>query len=352
MILDINFGGLNNFMFKYFLRRLALLIPTLFGITLICFLIINLAPGGPIERKMSQLRFGGGSLSENVTSHSVNAEVVEALKKQYGFDKPVVTRYWMWLKNAVTLNFGNSFIYEEPVLDIIISKLPVSIQFGLLSFLLIYLISIPLGIYKAIRDGSRWEGLTSVTLIIMYAVPPLVLGILLKTYFSGSMFVDWFPVGDLYSDEYFEKNFWGRFIDRAHHFVLPLICYTLGGFTMLTFLMKNSMMDCIKSDYVRTAKAKGLGNKAVLLKHALKNALIPIVTGLGNFLQLFLGGSLIVEKIFNLDGIGLLGYESAVQRDIHVLLALILIQSVLSVVGRLISDMSLPLVDPRITFSK
>ncbi len=339
-------------MFKYFLRRLALMVLTLFGITLVCFLIVNLAPGGPIERKVSQLRFGGGSLSENVTSHSVNAEVVEALKKQYGFDKPVGVRYWMWLKNAVTLNFGNSFIYEEPVLDIIISKLPVSIQFGLLSFLLTYLISIPLGVYKAIRDGSRWEGLTSMVLIFMYAVPPLVLGILLKTYFSGSVFVDWFPVGDAYSDEYFEKNFWGRFIDRVHHFVLPLTCYTLGGFTVLTFLTKNSMMECIKSDYVRTAKAKGLSNKGVLLKHALKNALIPIVTGLGNFLQLFLGGSLIVEKIFNLDGIGLLGYESAVQRDIHVLLALILIQSVLSVLGRLASDMSLPLVDPRITFSK
>ena len=352
MVSDINFGGLNNSMLKYFIRRLVLMIPTLFGITLICFLIVNMAPGGPIERKMSQLRFGGGSLSENVTSHSVNKELVSALKKQYGFDKPVGTRYWMWLKNAVTLNFGDSFIYEEPVLNIIVSKLPVSIQFGILSFLLAYLISIPLGVYKAVRDGTRWDGLTSFSLIIMYAIPPLVLGILLKTYFSGSIFVDWFPVGDIYSDEYFDKNLWGRFLDRAHHFVLPLICYTLGSFTMLTFLMKNSMMDCIKSDYVRTAKAKGLNDRMVLLKHALKNALIPIITGLGNFLQWFLGGSLIVEKIFNLDGIGLLGYESAVQRDIHVLLALILIQSVLSVIGRLISDMSLPLVDPRITFAK
>ena len=352
MVLDINFGGLNNFMFKYLLRRLALMILTLFGITLICFLIVNLAPGGPIERKMSQLRFGGGSVSENVTSHSVNEELVTALKKQYGFDKPIGIRYWMWLKNSATLNFGDSFIYEEPALDIIISKLPVSIQFGFLSFLLAYLISIPLGVYKAIRDGSRWDGLTSMALIVMYAVPPLVLGILLKTYFSGSVFVDWFPVGDLYSDAYFEKNLLGRFLDRTHHFVLPLICYTFGSFTILTFLMKNSMMNCIKSDYIRTARAKGLSNKVVFLKHSLKNALIPIVTGLGNFLQWFLGGSLIVEKIFNLDGIGLLGYESAVQRDIHVLLALILIQSVLGVVGRLMSDMSLPLVDPRITFSR
>ena len=339
-------------MFKYLLRRLALMILTLFGITLICFLIVNLAPGGPIERKISQLKFGGAvSLSENVSSHSVNAEVVAALKKQYGFDKPVGVRYWMWLKNAVTLNFGDSFIYEEPVLDIIISKLPVSIQFGLFSFLLAYLISIPLGVYKAVRDGNQWDGLTSAALIVMYAVPPLVLGILLKTYFSGNLFVNWFPVGDIYSDEYFDKDFLGRFLDRTHHFVLPLICYVFGSFTILTFLMKNSMMDCIKSDYVRTAKAKGLSQTAVLLKHALKNALIPIVTGLGSFLQWFLGGSLIVEKIFNLDGIGLLGYESAVQRDIHVLLALILIQSVLSVIGRLMSDMSLPLVDPRITFA-
>ena len=339
-------------MFKYLLRRLTLMILTLFGITLICFLIVNMAPGGPIERKMSQLRFGSGSLSENVSSHSVSTELVETLKKQYGFDKPLGVRYWMWLKNAVTLNFGDSFIYEEPALDIIISKLPVSVQFGLFSFLLAYLISIPLGVYKAVRDGSQWDGLSSFALIMMYAVPPLVLGILLKTYFSGSVFVNWFPVGDIYSDVYFEKNFLGRFLDRTHHFVLPLICYTFGSFTILTFLMKNSMMDCIQSDYIRTAKAKGLSNKVVLLKHTLKNALIPIITGLGNFLQWFLGGSLIVEKIFHLDGIGLLGYESAVQRDIHVLLALILIQSVLSVVGRLMSDLSLPIVDPRITFSK
>lgn len=339
-------------MLKYFLRRLALMILTLFGITVICFVIVNMAPGGPIERKMSQLRFGSGSLSESVFSHSVNAEVVQALKKKYGFDKPLGVRYWMWLKSALTLNFGDSFIYEEPALDIIISKLPVSIQFGILSFFLAYLISIPLGVYKAIRDGSQWDGWTSFSLIIMYAVPPLVLGILLKTYFSGSVFVNWFPVGDLYSDSYFEKDFSGRFLDRIHHFVLPLICYTFGSFTILTFLMKNSMMECIQSDYIRTAKAKGLSDKVVLLKHALKNALIPIFTGLGNFLQWFLGGSLIVEKIFNLDGIGLLGYESAVQRDIHVLLALIVIQSILSVVGRLMSDMSLPLIDPRITFSK
>lgn len=328
------------------------MILTLLGITLICFLIVNMAPGGPIERKMSQLRFGSGSLSENVSSHSVSIELAETLKKQYGFDKPLGVRYWMWLKSAVTLNFGDSFIYEEPALDIIISKLPVSIQFGFFSFLLAYLISIPLGVYKAVRDGSQWDGLSSFALIMMYAVPPLVLGILLKTYFSGSVFVDWFPVGDLYSDAYFEKTLLGRFLDRTHHFVLPLICYTFGSFTILTFLMKNSMMDCIQSDYVRTAKAKGLSDKVVLLKHALKNALIPIFTGLGNFLQWFLGGSLIVEKIFHLDGIGLLGYESAVQRDIHVLLALILIQSFLSVAGRLMSDLSLPLVDPRITFSK
>ncbi len=340
-------------MFKYFIRRLALFIPTLFGITLICFLIVNLAPGGPLERKISELRFGGiSSLNSDSNSHNVSKEVVAALTKQYGFDQPVMTRYWIWLKRVCTFDFGDSFIYEEPVIDIILSKLPVSIQFGLVSFLLIYLISIPFGIYKAVRDGSQWDGWTSLFLIVLYAMPPLVLGILLKTYFAGSIFLDWFPVGDLYSDGYFEKNFLGKVMDRVHHFVLPTICYTLGGFTMLTFLMKNSMMECIRADYIRTAYAKGLSKRVVLLKHALRNALIPIMTGIGSFLQVFLAGSLIIEKIFNLDGIGLLGYESAVERDFHILLALLLIQAVLNILGRLISDFSLSLVDPRITFSK
>ena len=340
-------------MLKYIVRRFLLFIPTLLGITLICFLIINLAPGGPLERQIYKLRFGGSSLMvDGGDSQKVSQEWIHQLKEQYGLHQPLMTRYFIWLKNVVTLDFGNSFIYEEPAIDIIISKLPVSLQFGFFSFLLIYLISIPLGIYKAVQDGKPFDVWSSLFLVVIYSLPPLVLGILLKTYFTGSVFVDWFPVGDLYSDYYYEKNFLGRVADRIHHFILPLICYTVGHFTVLTLLMKNSMMECIHSDYIRTAYAKGLNKKNILLKHALKNALIPLATGIGNFLQIFLAGSLIVEKIFNLDGIGLLGFNAALERDFHILLALLFIQAVLNVLGRLISDISLSVVNPRITFSK
>ncbi len=342
-------------MWKYFIHRLLLFIPTLLGITLICFLIINLAPGGPLERQLYKVRFGGSSFTSDgggSQHHKVNQEWMNQLKKQYGLDQPIVKRYLIWLKNALTLDFGDSFIYEEPAIDIIISKLPVSLQFGFFSFLLIYLISIPLGVYKAVRDGTQLDIISSFILMVLYALPPLILGILLKTYFTGNVFVDWFPIGDLYSDYYYERNFFGKISDRIHHFVLPLICYTIGHFTVLTLLMKNSMLECIHSDYIRTAYAKGLNKKTVLFKHALKNALIPLATGIGNFLQIFLAGSLIVEKIFNLDGIGLLGFNAALERDFHILLALLFIQAVLNVMGRLISDLSLILVNPRITFSK
>ena len=275
-----------------------------------------------------------------------------SLKKKYGFDKPILTRYWIWLKRIVTLDFGNSFIYEEPAVHVIISKLPVSIQFGFISFLLIYLISIPLGVYKAVKDSGYFDVITSFILLITYAMPPLILGILLKTYLAGGVFLDWFPVGDLYSDQYFEKNVFGRILDRTHHFVLPLLCYSIGGFTMVSILMKDSFLDCLHADYVRTAYAKGLSNKVVLFKHVFKNSLIPIATGMGSFFQFFLAGSLIIEKIFNLDGIGLLGYKSAVERDYHVLLALLVFQSILALAGRLLSDVTLPLLNPKITFSK
>lgn len=343
---------------KYLIRRLLLFIPTFFGMSLICFVIVNLAPGGPIERKIVEMRFGstqsGSSLNDlsKQTHSDVTQEVIQSLKEKYGFDKPLLTRYWIWLKKILTLDFGESFIYEEPAIDIIVSKLPVSFQFGIIAFLLTYLISIPLGVLKAIKDGSSMDIWSSLILMILYSMPPLILGIVLKTYLSGGVFVNWFPVGDLFSDSYFEKDFFGKVADRIHHFILPTICYTVGSFTVLTFLMKNSMMECVRQDYIRTAFAKGLEERKIYLKHALKNALIPLVTGIGGFLQIFLAGSLIVEKIFNLDGIGLLGYQSAIERDFHVLLALLVIQAILNIVGRLISDMSLFLVDPRITFAK
>lgn len=343
-------------MWIYLFKRTLAIVPTLLGITVVCFFIINLAPGGPVEQKLAQLQFSGAFAGGETTGgagsrSAISEEVIENLKKQYGFDKPVHTRYLLWLKSIVTFDFGESFIYEEPVINVIVSKFPVSLQFGIISFILTYLICIPLGIIKAVREGTRFDFMSSLILLIMYSIPSLVLGILLKTYFTGGGFLSWFPVGDLYSDQYFDKNFLGKVQDRAHHFILPLVCYMVGHFTVLTFLTKNSLLDETRLDYVRTARAKGLNEKMVIYKHALRNALIPIVTGMGAFLGLFFAGSLIVEKIFSLDGIGLLSYNSVINRDYHLLMALIFIQSVLALFGRLISDFAYVLVDPRIDFS-
>lgn len=339
-------------MAKYIIRRIFWMLPTLFGITLVCFVIINLAPGSPIEQKLSQIRFGGqvtGGSGGN-SSHAVSQEVIDSLKKQYGFDKPLYMRYIIWLKNLATFDFGESFSYQMPVTEVIFDKLKVSLQFGFASLIMIYLISIPLGISKAVRDGSQFDVLTSFVLMVAYSVPPLILGILLRYYFSGKTFLDIFPLGDLYSDNYESLTLWGKIVDRAHHFVLPLVCYVVNSFTVLTFLMKNSLMEEIRLDYVRTARAKGLEERVVIYKHALRNALIPILTGLGSFLTVFFAGSIVIEQIFNLDGMGLLGIKSINSRDYNVIMALIFLQSLLSMVGRLISDITYVLVDPRIDF--
>lgn len=336
---------------KYFLRRVLLMIPTLLGITVVCFVIINLAPGSPIEQKLAQIRFGaqvsgGAGGGDSVVSE----EVIEALKVQYGFDKPMHMRYLIWLRNIVTLDFGQSFSYEMPVTDLILEKLPISLQFGLASLILIYLTCIPLGIAKAVRNGSRFDMASSVILMILYSIPPLTLGILLRVYFAGGSFLDIFPLGEAYSDNYFDMTLWEKILDRAHHFVLPLICYVVNSFTVLTFLMKNSLLEEVRLDYVRTARAKGLNERTVIYKHALRNALIPILTGLGSFLTVFFAGSIIIEQMFSLDGMGLLSYKSILSRDYNVIMALIFIQSVLAMLGRLISDLTYVAVDPRIDF--
>ena len=342
-------------MFDYILRRLLLIIPTLLGLTLIVFVIINLAPGSPVEQKIQQLRFGaqgaaGDSGDFSSRDSAVTQEVVEALKKQYGFDKPLHVRYWIWLKGVFTLDFGDSFTYEEPVIDVIVSKFPVSLQFGIISLILSYLVCIPLGIAKARFDGSPFDYASSFVIMAMYAIPGFMLGILLIVFFAGGQFLEIFPMGELFSDEYDDLSLWGRVWDRIVHFVLPLISYMVGSFTVLTMLQKNSLMEEIKKDYVRTARAKGLSEKVVVMKHALRNSLIPVVTGIGGFLSIFLAGSLFIEQVFNLDGIGLLGYQSILDRDYNVVMGVLFIQSVLMLFGNLISDLVYVLVDPRIDF--
>ena len=332
-----------------------MMIPTLFGITLISFVIINLAPGSPIEQKLQQLRMGGsmegGSSRAGGDRSGVSEEVVEALKKQYGFDKPVLVRYGIWIRNIAKFDFGDSFQFEEPALDSIVRCFPVSLQFGVMSLLLVYLICIPLGIFKAVKNGSGFDSITSFVLFVAYSVPPLMLGVMLMVFFAGGSYFDWFPNRGIMSDNYADLTSWGKFTDRVHHFVLPLACYMINSFTVLTIMMKNSLLDEIKLDYVRTARAKGLAENVIIFKHALRNALIPLVTGIGSFLGVFLAGSLIIESIFSLNGIGELGYRAALSRDYNVLMALIFISSLVSLAGRLISDLLYLVVDPRIDFN-
>lgn len=329
------------------------MIPTLLGVTIVTFIIINLAPGSPIEQRIQQMKFGGmgheGAGGTNKSS-GVSEEVIEALKKQYGFDKPVHVRYWIWLKNISRLDFGESFTYEEPVLDVITSKFPVSIQFGVISLIMSYLVCVVLGVLKAVKHGTAFDYVSSFLLFVFYSIPGFMLAILLIVYFAGGSFFNWFPMGELYSDNYYDLTLWGKIVDRVHHFILPLICYMIGSFTVLTMLMKNSLLDEIKRDYIRTARAKGVPEKMIYLKHALRNALIPIVTGIGGFLSVFFAGSLLLESIFQLDGIGLLSYKSILQRDYNVIMGLIFIQSVLMLLGNLLSDLAYVAVDPRIDF--
>lgn len=336
----------------YLFRRILLMIPTFFGITLLTFVLINLAPGGPVEQKIQQIRFAGaeGGAKSSGREGTVNEEVIEALKKQYGFDKPIHERYFIWLKNLSRLDFGNSFTYEEPVIDVIVSKFPVSLQFGVVSLILTYLVCIPLGVKKAINAGGPFDRISGIILYIAYSIPPLVLGIYLIVWFAGSSYFNWFPIGGFRSDEYDSLSTMAKIGDRVHHFILPLICYMIGNFTQLTLIMRNSMLDVIKSDYIRTARAKGLADKFVYFKHALRNALIPVATGLGGFFGVFLSGSFIIETMFNLDGIGLLGYQSIMSRDYNVIMGLTFMSSLVLMFGKIFSDIVYVLIDPRIDF--
>jgi microcin C transport system permease protein len=345
-------------MLAYLIRRLLAIVPTLLGITLISFAIINLAPGGPIEQRLQQLRFGGAGMGEGGgggsfgqrTNQAVNQQVIDALKKQYGFDKPVHERYFIWLRNLAHLDFGQSFTYEEPAMDVIVRKLPVSITFGVTSFILAYLVCIPLGVLKAMRHGESFDTVSSALLFVAYSIPPFMLAILLIVLFGGGSFLDWFPIAGVVSDNYDDLGFFAKIADRVSHAALPLICYLIGQFTTLTLLMKNSMLEEVSRDYVRTARSKGLGERKVIFKHVLRNALIPIATGFGSILSVFFAGSLLIETIFSLDGMGLLGYQSILSRDYNVIMGLLVIESFLFLAGNILSDLLYVMIDPRIDF--
>jgi len=331
-----------------------MMVPTFIGITLLSFAIINLAPGSPVEQKLQAIRFGSGDtggMSSGTGAMGVSQEVIDALNRQYGFDKPAHERYWIWLKNVVRFDFGESFKYEEPVTDVILSKMPVSLTFGLTSLFLTYLICVPLGVFKAIRAGTKFDAVSSLALFILYSIPGLIAGILLRTFLASESFYPLFPLGNIVSDDYGDLTFWGQLKDRMWHSVLPLLSYMVGSFTFLTILMQNSMLDIVKLDYVRTARAKGVKERTVYLKHALRNALIPIVTGMSGILTVMFAGSIVIESIFSLDGMGLLSITAANNRDYNVLMGLIFFQSGLFLIGRLLTDVLYVVVDPRIDFT-
>jgi microcin C transport system permease protein len=346
-------------MWAYLIKRLLLMIPTLFGIVAVTFLILQMVPGGPVERMVSQLRAHERAGESGVTAGAgargqvveMQQEQIEYLKRLYGFDQPLHVQFWRWLVRLFTFDFGDSYYHHKTVVSLVLEKLPVSLSLGGWSFLLVYLTCIPLGIRKAVLDGTAFDAATSVVILIGYSIPGFVLGVFLIVLFGGGSFWSVFPLRGLTSDNFAALPPLRQALDYLWHLVLPLTCYVVGSFSVLTLLTKNSFLDEIHRQYVVTARAKGLSERRVLWKHVFRNAMIPLILGFpGNFLSVFFTGSLLIETLFSLDGLGLLSYESIISRDYPVVMATLFFFSLLALVSNLLSDLSLILVDPRISF--
>ena len=363
----------------YILKRLLLMIPTLFGIMLISFVIIQFAPGGPVERVIAQIQGtdvgatdrisgsgagevgvgqqtntgagDGGTISKYRGAQGLDPEFIASLEKQFGFDKPAHERFFLMLGNYLTFNFGDSYFRDVPVLELIKEKLPVSISLGLWLMFISYGISIPLGVAKAVRDGTKFDVWTSGAIIIGYAIPGFLFAILLIVMFAGGSFFNWFPLRGLTSDNFEELSLLGKVADYFWHLALPLTALAVSSFATMTLLTKNSFLDEIKKQYVMTARAKGLTEKRVLYGHVFRNAMLIVVAGFpGAFISAFFAGSLLIEAIFSLDGLGLLGYKSIIDRDYPVVFATLYIFSLLGLITNLISDLVYTWIDPRIDF--
>ncbi|QMV16616.1 microcin C ABC transporter permease YejB [Vibrio spartinae] len=358
-------------MAAYIFRRLLLVIPTLWAIITINFFIIQIAPGGPVEQAIAQMqglgsgvmeRLGGGghdvSLSDEKAGHSgykgsrgLDPEVVAEIRRQFGFDKPLLERYVEMLKNYATFNFGQSLFKGGDVITLIKERLPVSISLGLWSTLIVYLISIPLGIMKAIRHGSRFDLWSSAMIIIGYAIPGFLFAILLIIVFASGNYFDWFPLRGLVSDNFEQLTWYQQVGDYFWHLTLPILAMVIGGFATLTMLTKNSFLDEINKQYVVTARAKGLDERSILYQHVFRNAMLIIIAGFPSaFISIFFTGSMLIEVMFSLNGIGLLGFESTIQRDYPVVFSSLYIMTLLGLVLGIISDLTYTWVDPRIDF--
>ncbi|MGE7370218.1 microcin C ABC transporter permease YejB [Neorhizobium sp. NPDC001467] len=353
----------------YILRRLLLMIPTLIGIMAVSFIVIQFAPGGPVEQVIAQLQgsdagdrlsggggefsAAGGDESRYRGAQGLDPAFIKKLEQQFGFDKPPLTRFFDMMWNYARFDFGESFFRNTPVIDLILDKLPVSLSLGVWILLFSYLISIPLGIRKAVTDGSAFDIWTSGIIIVGYAVPSFLFGILLIVLFAGGSFFDWFPLRGIVSDNFAELSWWEKIVDYFWHLTLPLIALSLSAFATTTLLTKNSFIDEIKKQYVTTARAKGLDERQVLYRHVFRNAMLIVIAGFpGAFISAFFTGSLLIENIFSLDGLGRLGYIAIINRDYPIVFGTLYIFSLMGLVISLISDMIYTWIDPRIDFER
>jgi microcin C transport system permease protein len=361
-------------MLAYILRRLLLMIPTILGIMAVSFAIVQFVPGGPVERAIAQLQgtdqsstagFGGGGgqigagaaqaggdiSSRYRGSQGLDPKFIKELEKQYGFDKPVLERFWILVRDYSTFNFGRSYYRDVPVLELIKEKLPVSISLGMWMTVLSYAISIPLGVRKAVKDGSRFDTATSALVIFGYAIPSFLFAVLLVVLFCGGSFWQVFPLRGLTSDNFADLTWPHKILDYLWHITLPVTSLVLGAFATSTLLTKNSFLDEIKKSYVQTARMKGLTERRVLYGHVFRNAMLIVIAGFpGAFIGAFFTGSLLIEQVFSLDGLGYLSYDSLIQRDYPVVLANLYIFALIGLVVNLISDLTYTWIDPRIDF--
>ena len=361
-------------MFSYILRRLLLIIPTLLGILTINFFIIQAAPGGPVEQMIARLEATGESATVRVAgsekaelkssagrgsgeagsyrgAQGLDPELVAEIEKLYGFDQPLYKRYFKLVSDYLRFDFGESFYRDKRVVDLLIEKLPVSISLGFWSTLIIYLVSIPLGIAKAVRHGSRFDIWSSTLVIVGNAIPVFLFAVILVVLFAGGTYLDWFPLRGLTSNNFAELSVGGKILDYFHHLALPVTAMVIGGFATLTMLTKNSFLDEIGKQYVITARAKGLSRNQVLYGHVFRNAMLIIIAGFpAAFISMFFAGSLLIEVIFSLDGLGLLGFEATIGRDYPVMFGTLYIFTLIGLLTNLISDLCYMVVDPRIDF--
>lgn len=334
-------------MFQYVIKRVLLFIPTLIIITVITFLVCRLAPGDPTEMRV-------GQTSEGIAAETlINQQAKDYYKKKFGLDKPIYQQYLIWMKNMIFEgDFGNSFKDDRPVIDKIMERLPITITIQLASIFLIYIIAIPIGIYSAVKQYSFWDKTSTVILFVLYSLPSFWVATLAIIFLCNVEYLKIFPASGIESITHESMTFIGKLWDRIWHLMLPVIVLSLGSFAFLSKQMRSAMLETIRQDYIRTAKAKGLENKTVIYKHALRNSLIPIITLLASIFPAMVGGSFIIEQIFPIPGIGQLGIQGIFDRDYPLIMALLVLSSVLTIVGVLVADLLYAVVDPRIAYTK